>query len=78
LVYLYGSRANLDLRGGDIDLLVISERLGFPEKISILTDIKAAIGEQRVDLLLRNAAAAAQDPFVQDLMATALEIAPGH
>ncbi len=53
-IYLYGSRTNLLLKGGDIDLLLVSERLKFNHKIDILLGIKNLIGEQRIDLSIKS------------------------
>jgi uncharacterized protein len=63
-VLLYGSRADDSLKGGDIDLLVISDSLGFSDKISILSRIKEQIGEQKIDLLIKTKTESSSDPFV--------------
>ena len=63
LVYLYGSRLDDSLKGGDIDLLVLSRRLGFPDKIDLLIAIKDRLGEQRIDLSIKSRESAEQDPF---------------
>jgi predicted nucleotidyltransferase len=52
-IYLFGSRTNDDEKGGDIDLLVISDKIGFSEKIKIRTGIFNNIEEQKIDLLVR-------------------------
>lgn len=55
-LYLYGSRAQNHLRGGDIDLLIVTDQAGeniFSEKeLEILVQIKKqpAIGQRRIDL----------------------------
>ena len=72
LVYLYGSRVNAALSGGDIDLLVISTHITFSDKISILSEIKVELGEQRIDLTLRTPDTAMTDAFVQDILTGAL------
>lgn len=51
-IFLYGSRLDDQLKGGDIDLLVLSQTLSFSDKISILTELKDQLGEQKIDLLL--------------------------
>ncbi len=52
-VYLFGSRLYDDKKGGDIDILVISGMIGFPEKIKIRTLIFNEIEEQKLDLVVK-------------------------
>ncbi len=73
-IYLFGSRANPNLSGGDIDLLLISEKIDFSLKISILVEIKKLIGEQKIDLLVKTQKSAAEDPFVRSIKDTAIEL----
>lgn len=53
-VKLFGSRTDDNKKGGDIDLLIISDRIKFSEKISILIKLKEKIGEQKIDILIYN------------------------
>jgi uncharacterized protein len=73
-IYLYGSRADDSKKGGDIDLLVLSEKLTFADKITLLAGIKEKLGEQKIDLIIRNADSAATDPFVQAIIGSAVAI----
>ncbi|MGK5085960.1 nucleotidyltransferase domain-containing protein [Bdellovibrionota bacterium FG-2] len=73
-VYLYGSRTNDALKGGDIDLLVLSETLTFSDKISILVEIKQILGEQKIDLLIANQEKQASNPFVIEVMKTSVQL----
>jgi predicted nucleotidyltransferase len=56
VVRLFGSRADDTRRGGDIDLHIVA---GDPYRVSLQNEIRfrvaleGAIGEQRVDILLR-------------------------
>lgn len=52
-VYLYGSRADDSAKGGDIDLLVVSDRLGFRELLRLRTAILDRIGWQQLDMVVR-------------------------
>src|SRR5688572_26403964 len=51
-VILFGSRADDHARGGDIDLLVISESLGLRDEWRIRRDILDEIGWQKLDLIV--------------------------
>jgi predicted nucleotidyltransferase len=52
-IYLFGSRVNDDAKGGDIDLLVISNLIGFRDEIAIRREILDEIGWQKLDLIVR-------------------------
>jgi len=74
-IYLYGSRADDALKGGDIDLLVFSGKLTFSDKITALVEIKDILGEQKIDLTIKPFSARYSDPFVMEIMKTAVSIA---
>ena len=69
LVYLFGSRVDENKRGGDIDLLVFSKRLGFTEKRKIKIKLYELIGEQKIDLVI---AQNTSSPFVQFVLEDAI------
>lgn len=73
-IYLYGSRAEDHMKGGDIDLLLLSDTISFADKVSILTDIKRHLGEQKIDLMVRKHDAPGSDPFVAGILRGAQEI----
>ena len=52
-IYLYGSRTDDAARGGDIDLLVVSDTLGFRDVLRLRTAILDRIGWQQLDLVVR-------------------------
>jgi predicted nucleotidyltransferase len=51
-VYLFGSRADDSARGGDIDILIISNKLNYSDKIDIKLDLYKHIGEQKIDIVV--------------------------
>ena len=53
MIYLFGSRADDNARGGDIDLLVVSDRFGFRDLLHLRTAILDRIGWQQLDLVVR-------------------------
>lgn len=73
-IYLFGSRVQSEQKGGDIDLLIISETLGFTDKVSLLVKIKSALGEQKIDLMIKSARMASEDPFVKSILGLAKEL----
>ena len=52
-IYLFGSRVNDLAKGGDIDILVISGKIGFAEKIEIRLSIFKNIEERKLDLVVK-------------------------
>jgi predicted nucleotidyltransferase len=67
-VYLFGSRADDTARGGDVDLLVISETLSFRDELRLRGRILDRIGWQQLDLVVRR-----RDQVNEPLAAMALE-----
>jgi predicted nucleotidyltransferase len=67
-VYLFGSRADDTARGGDIDLLVVSDKIGFRDLLYLRARILDAIGWQQLDLIVRR-----RDQVEEPLAATAVE-----
>ncbi|MDR3628507.1 MAG: nucleotidyltransferase domain-containing protein [Ignavibacteriaceae bacterium] len=51
-IKLFGSRIDDNKKGGDIDLLIISNIINFSEKLSILIKLKENIGDQKIDILI--------------------------
>ena len=51
-VYLFGSRVDDSARGGDIDLLVLSEKIDLMKKLDILVDLFKQLGDRKIDLVV--------------------------
>ena len=53
--WIFGSRANLSAKGGDIDIYVEVEdyRGIFGKKLNFLVDLEKVIGEQKVDVVIK-------------------------
>ena len=52
-VVLFGSRTDHEAKGGDIDLLIISDRIGMRDEWKIRRDILDEIGWQKLDLVVQ-------------------------
>ncbi len=61
-VYLFGSRTVDVAKGGDIDLLIISKRLGYDDSIRIRKDLYEKLEEQKIHIII---ARDTTDPFVK-------------
>ena len=70
-VWLFGSRADDAKRGGDIDLLVVSEAVGPREKAAIWWELQEMLGEQKIDIVL---AGEASPSFVELVMEKAVRL----
>lgn len=62
-VYLFGSRTDDTKKGGDIDILIISNKINLSEKIKILSSIFDSIEEQKIDLVI--AKSLNETPFIK-------------
>lgn len=71
-IYLFGSRTDDRAKGGDIDILVISDKITLTEKIKIRAAIFNTIPEQKIDLVVKKDF---QDVFVQYIYNSLLKLA---
>ncbi len=65
-VWLFGSRVDDQARGGDIDLLILSDKLDPGGKWRIRLALYEKLGEQKIDLII---AADDSDPFTRIALA---------
>ena len=70
-IFLFGSRANPEKKGGDIDLLVLSKTLSIIDKATIMNDIFKKIEEQKIDIIISNDC---EDPFVKLILKEAVRL----
>lgn len=67
---LFGSRINDELKGGDIDLLILTEHLELAESLlelkhRVLANIKKYVGDQKIDLTIAAKQDVQQDAFLK-------------
>lgn len=70
-IYLFGSRTDTKKRGGDIDILIISQRITSSDKPILLRQIFEKIDEQKIDLVIKQDTS---DPFVEYILETAIRL----
>ncbi len=69
-LYLFGSRVDDDARGGDIDLLVVSDKLTKKDLRLLRIEFFKYFGEQKLDIVLDNGEL--KNPFVQHIFPKAV------
>lgn len=69
-LYLFGSRVDDTARGGDIDLLVVSDKLTKKDLRLLRVDFYKHFGEQKLDILLDNGEL--KHPFVKHIFKKAI------
>jgi predicted nucleotidyltransferase len=61
-IYLFGSRADDRAKGGDIDLLIISSKLNYGDKLKIKHKLFESLEEQKIDIVI---AKDFEQPFIK-------------
>lgn len=72
LVYLFGSRTDNNKRGGDIDLLIISQNISVMDVTKIRLQLFDKIGEQKIDIV--TAKAKQETPFIKSIISGAIKL----
>ena len=80
---LYGSRVNDALKGGDIDLLVLTENDEFSARLrekkhNILAAIKKNLGDQKIDLVISTKQNIQEDPFIKMILPESILLKNGR
>jgi len=70
-VFLFGSRTNDQLKGGDIDLLVFSQHINLSVKRQVRIKLNDVLGEQKIDIVV---ARDTQKPFIKFICQNAIEL----
>lgn len=69
-LYLFGSRVDDNARGGDIDLLIVSDELTKKDLRVLRVEFFKHFGEQKLDILLDNGDL--KNPFVKHIFQKAI------
>ena len=51
-LYLFGSRTRDDVKGGDIDIALLTDKLSLKDKVEIKYSFFKEFGEQKIDIVL--------------------------
>lgn len=76
-VFLFGSRVNNQLKGGDIDLFIHSpneEQLNLANKLVFLAELKRRLGDQKIDIVLDNSETRKKNSFYQSIMKNCIQL----
>jgi len=64
-VFLFGSRTDDSKRGGDIDILILSDKISLADVIDIKVDIFNHMEEQKIDIVV--AKRLDENPFIKKI-----------
>ena len=70
-IILFGSRADVTSKGGDIDLLILSSILRGRDKREIRMNLCSLLGEQKIDIIISKDT---EGPFVRIALAGGVEL----
>ncbi len=75
-VFLFGSRTDNKAKGGDIDLLIITKKNTFADKLKLRVKLKEKIGDQRIDIILTDdiQKAMKNNPFINIIAEEAIPL----
>jgi len=76
-VFLFGSRVDDTLKGGDIDLFVSSDEasyLNIENKIRFLVDLKKTIGDRKIDVVLDTPSVRLRASFYKTIELSRIEL----
>ena len=62
-IYIFGSRVRENKKGGDIDILVISDKISWREKRKIRVELIKKLGDRKIDLIVEKKES--KNPFVK-------------
>jgi predicted nucleotidyltransferase len=51
-IFIFGSRVDLTKKGGDIDILVLSDKIGWKERRKIRVNLLKELGDRKIDLIV--------------------------
>ena len=76
-VFLFGSRVDDSLKGGDIDLFIHNDQgslLKLETKIHFLSELKMKIGDQKIDVVFDNETTRSKTNFYRSIQNNNIEL----
>ncbi|MFN7038087.1 MAG: nucleotidyltransferase domain-containing protein [Alphaproteobacteria bacterium] len=77
-IWLFGSRADPRKKGGDIDLYIETNLENLTKtiqlKIKFLVELKQRIGDQKIDVIIKNIQSKTHLPIYDEAKATGIEL----
>jgi predicted nucleotidyltransferase len=70
-VFLFGSRVNDLLKGGDIDVLIFSSKMDFTAKVELKYKLLEQMEEQKIDIVITKDHS---DPFINFIYPNCVEL----
>ncbi len=70
-IFLYGSRADDQALGGDIDILLLSDKIKLMNKLDILVNLRRNLGDRKIDLAVFSDAS---KPFAKTALETGIRL----
>ncbi|HEK25752.1 MAG: nucleotidyltransferase domain-containing protein [Hydrogenobaculum sp.] len=71
-IFIFGSRADLSKKGGDIDILILSDKIDLDAELSIRAELLIKLGDRKIDIV--RAKNPESSPFVSMIYEEAVEI----
>jgi predicted nucleotidyltransferase len=70
-VFLFGSRVDDQLKGGDIDILIFSESMNLRSKLQLKSRLFEKLEEQKIDIIIEKNRSA---PFIIYVLQNAIQL----
>lgn len=70
-IYLFGSRVDDARKGGDIDLLIVTDKMTYDDKLAIKREFFYKLEEQKIDIVLSKTG---DEPFVKMILKQGVEL----
>lgn len=70
-IFLFGSRVDDTLRGGDIDILILTEKMTYDDKLAVKKEVFHELEEQKIDIVISKDR---DEPFVKMIYEQGIEL----